>query len=59
LDLNSSGFGDYLRQGLVENVKVAKDVSFHSFEESYKNPSKSTNYGMLEPPDLAKFGRSE
>lgn len=59
LDLDSTSFGDYERQGLVENVKVAKKVSFHSWEESFKNPAASTQYGMMEPPDLGKFGRSE
>ncbi len=59
LELDSSGFGDYERQGLVENVKVPNTVSFHSWEQSYKNPAASTQYGFLEPPDLAKFGRSE
>lgn len=34
-------------------------MEFHSWEQSYINPSASTHFGMLEPPDLAKFGRSE
>ena len=34
-------------------------MEFHSWEQSYLNPSASTHFGMLEPPDLAKFGRSE
>lgn len=59
LDLDSSGFGDYTRQGVVENTKVPKKVSYHSWEESYKNPSASAEFGMMQPPDLAKFGRSE
>ena len=57
--INSTGFGQYVRQGVVENTKVAKKMEFHSWEQSYLNPSASTHFGMLEPPDLAKFGRSE
>ena len=59
LDLDSTNFSDYLRQGVVENIKVPKTVSFHSWEQSFKNPAASAQYGMMEPPDLAKFGRSE
>lgn len=59
LDLDSTGFSEYQRQGVVENVKVPKTVSFHSWEQSFKNPAASAQYGMMEPPDLAKFGRSE
>jgi len=59
LDLDSSSFGDYKRQGTVENVKVAKPFPMHSWEKSFANPSASTEFGMLNPPDLSKFGRSE
>ena len=59
MELDSSGFGDYTRQGTIENVKVAKDFPMHSWEQSFSNPSASTAYGMMEPPDLSKFGRSE
>ena len=59
LDLDSSSFSDYQRQGVVENQKVPKKVEFHSWAQSYKNPAGSSQYGMLETPDLAKFGRSE
>jgi ubiquitin-activating enzyme E1 len=59
LDLDSSSFGDYVRQGVVENKKVAKPLEFHSWDKSFKNPAGSSQYGMLETPDLAKFGRSE
>ena len=30
LDLDSSAFSDYTRQGIVENIKVPKEVAFHS-----------------------------
>ena len=32
LELDSSNFGEYTRQGLVENKKVPKPVEFHSWE---------------------------
>jgi ubiquitin-activating enzyme E1 len=59
LDIDSTSFGDYVRQGVVENIKVAKTVPFHSWADSFKNPAGSSQYGMLETPDLSKFGRSE
>lgn len=59
IDVDSSGWGDYTRQGVAENKKVPSTMEFHSWEQSYKNPSASAQYGMLQPPDLAKFGRSE
>jgi len=59
LKLDSSKFTDYLRQGTIENIKVPKKVAFDSWEKSYKNPAASTAHGFIEPPDLAKFGRSE
>lgn len=31
LDIDSSTFGDYLRQGIVENIKVPKKIDFHSW----------------------------
>jgi ubiquitin-activating enzyme E1 len=40
-------------------VKVPKEVEFHSWAQSYRNPVASSTFGMLETPDLAKFGRSE
>jgi ubiquitin-activating enzyme E1 len=59
LDVDSTGFSEYSRQGVVENVKVPKKMPFHSWEVSYKNPVGSSHFGMLETPDLAKFGRSD
>jgi len=59
IELDSSKFSKYTRQGIVENVKVPKKVEFHSWEASYKNPLASTAFGMFETPDLAKFGRSD
>jgi len=59
LEKDSRGWADYARQGLVENVKVPKTVAFHDWKTSYANPVASSNFGMLETPDLAKFGRSD
>jgi ubiquitin-activating enzyme E1 len=59
LEVDSRQFSDYVRQGVVENVKVAKQISFHSWEESYANPAASSPEGMLPIPDLGKFGRSD
>lgn len=59
IEVDSTGWGDYTRQGIVENKKVPSKMEFHSWEQSYKNPAASAQYGMLNPPDLAKFGRSE
>jgi ubiquitin-activating enzyme E1 len=61
LRLDTSSFGAYTRQGLVEDIKVPKDVSFQSFAESCKNPAAATEFGFLEPLDMNYFGmgRSE
>jgi hypothetical protein len=32
LKVDSTGFNAYTREGIVENVKVAKKVSFHSLK---------------------------
>lgn len=59
LELDSTGFNEYSRQGTIENVKVPRDFPMHSWEQSFANPAASTAFGMMEPPDLSKFGRSE
>lgn len=59
LDLDSSSFGAYTRQGLVENIKVPLKVSFHSLKQSLHNPVASSTSGMLETPDLRCWGRSD
>ena len=59
LKVDATGFGAYTREGLVENVKVPKKVAFHSLKQSLHNPIASTQYGMLETPDLRYFGRSD
>lgn len=41
IELDSTGFGEYTRQGIVENIKVPKTISFHSLEQSLLNPTAS------------------
>jgi ubiquitin-activating enzyme E1 len=57
--VDTTGFGAYTREGLVENVKVPKKVAYHSLKQSLHNPIASSQYGMLETPDLRFFGRSD
>jgi len=59
VNVDATGFSAYVREGLVENVKVPKKVSYHSLKQSIHNPVASSQYGMLETPDLRFFGRSE
>lgn len=59
IDLDSREFDDYTINGVVENIKVPKEVSYHDWATSFKNPVASTADGMLPVPDLAKFGRGE
>ena len=59
VDFDATGFNAYQRQGLVENVKVPKNVSFHSLKQSIHNPAASSQFGMLETPDLKYWGRSD
>jgi ubiquitin-activating enzyme E1 len=53
-----ASFGVYERQGIVENIKVAKPVSYHRLAQSMVDPVASTAYGMLETPDMRFWGRS-
>lgn len=59
IELDTSAMKPYERQGLVENIKVPKKVVFHSLGDSSAKPAASSQYGMLETPDLRFFGRSE
>ena len=59
LKLDTRNFKAYTRQGIVEDKKVPKQMSFDSLEDSIQNPVASTKHGMLEMPDLKLFGRSE
>lgn len=55
---DTTGYSTYVQGGIVESVKVPTKVEFKSLEEKIKEPV-DPDMGMLMPPDLAKFGRSE
>ena len=59
LELDTTKFNAYSRQGTVEDIKVPKKMPFDSLLKSTKNPVASTVDGMLAVPDLSKFGRAE
>lgn len=59
IKIDTTNFGDYTREGIVESVKVPINVSYHSLKQSINHPAGSSQYGMLETPDLRCFGRSE
>jgi len=61
LKLDTSGFGAYTRQGVVEDVKVPQKVVFKDLVEASKDPASCTAFGFLEPLDMNYFGmgRSE
>ena len=59
INLDTTKFNAYTRQGIVENIKVPKSVSYHSLAQSYLNPAASSAYGMLETPDLRNWGRND
>jgi len=48
----------YLREGIVEQVKVPVNIKFNSYEHSISMPLPEGE-GALMVPDLGKFGRSE
>jgi len=58
IKVDTRNMGAYVRQGVVEDTKVPRTQAYHSLAVSTKNPSASSKYGMLETPDLSKFGRS-
>jgi ubiquitin-activating enzyme E1 len=53
---DTTGYGAYTREGIVEQVKMPLKLSFKSWTDS--NLSPVVNDG-LHVPDLGKFGRSE
>ena len=59
LELDTTNFNAYTRQGTVEDIKVPKKMPFDSLFKSTKNPVASSAEGMLAVPDLSKFGRAE
>ena len=56
---DSRKWSAYARQGVIENVKVPRTVSYLSLHESRMNPAKGTQDGCLQTVDFTKFGRSE
>lgn len=42
LALDSRSFGEYTKQGVVENKKMPKPVQFHPWSTSFKNPAGSS-----------------
>jgi ubiquitin-activating enzyme E1 len=56
---DTSNFGDYTREGIVENIKLPKKVNFHDLKTSMTNPVASSSSGMLDTPDLRFWGRSD
>jgi|Transcript_37401 hypothetical protein len=61
LKLDTTNFGAYARQGVVEDVKVPQKVAFKDFVAASQDPASCTQFGMLEPLDMNYFGmgRSE
>lgn len=42
LKVDATNFSPYTREGLVENVKVPKKVTYHSLKQSLHNPIASS-----------------
>ena len=57
LELDTTNFGKYVENGVVENVKVPFDVCYHSLAESVQNPGASQRDGFLMPLDMRFFDR--
>jgi ubiquitin-activating enzyme E1 len=57
LKLDTTGFGAYEREGLVENVKMPKVIKYNSLREAIAKPLASTPDGCFITPDLAFFDR--
>ena len=51
LKIDTSGFGQYTRQGLVEDVKVPKKFTYKDINEATRDPASCTTLGKLEPLD--------
>lgn len=54
---DTTGYSPYVREGIVEQVKVPVKFTFKSYDESVLSPVISDE--GLAVPDLGKFGRSE
>lgn len=55
---DTRGYGTYTAGGIARQVKVPKDVSFRSWEDSVLHPI-AEGEGMMVVADLAKFSRPE
>ena len=49
-------FNQYTRQGIVENVKVPKTISFKSLAEVLTDPVGASAAGFLENPSMKYMG---
>jgi ubiquitin-activating enzyme E1 len=56
-NLDTTNFGKYTREGLVENVKMPKQHKFNSLREALAKPLASAPDGCFITPDLAFFDR--
>ena len=57
LKLDTTGFGKYIREGLVADVKVPKKHKFNSLREALAKPLATAPDGCFLTPDLAFFDR--
>lgn len=56
---DTSKFSAYVRQGIVEDKKVPKEIQFKGLAEGIKSPAGCTAQGYMEPVDYKLFGRGE
>lgn len=61
LKMDTREWSAYTGQGVVEDIKVPKKVSFHSLADSLKDPAASSAEGFLMPVNMSHMGmqRSE
>ena len=61
LKLDTTKFGAYSGQGVVEDIKVPKKVSFKKLMDTVNNPGGCTDEGFLMPVNMSHMGmqRSE
>lgn len=58
LELDTTKFGKYKREGIVQSVSVPEKIEFQSLKDSLKNPNK-VGPGFFNTVDLSCFGRPE
>lgn len=59
LNIDTTKFSAFTRNGIVENVKVPKKHKFTSLKSALYNPNACSKYGALQSPDLKRFDRAE